>query len=56
MIPPQRLFSNGLRDVHFIQTKQNSQPTTEQLVEVIFMLIYESLFMKWAGSSYVLSF
>lgn len=56
MIPHQRLFSNGLGDVHFIRTKQNSQPTTEQLVEVILELIYESLFMKWARSSYVLSF
>lgn len=57
MTPHQRLFSNGLRDVIFIRTKQNSQATTEQLVEVILELIYKSFFMNCAGSSlYVLSF
>lgn len=46
MTPHQRHFSNGLGDMSLIRTKQNSQPTTEQFVEVILELICESLFMK----------
>lgn len=51
MTPHQRLFSNCLGAVSFIRTKQNSQPTTEQFLEVILELIYELLFRKWAGFS-----
>lgn len=51
MTPHQRLFSNCLGDVSFIRTKQNSQPTTQQFLQVILELIYELLFRKWAGSS-----